>query len=385
MTKVLQIVVAQNCAKNENKQIGMTGPERRAGNLITYWKGRGITPVVCYPKRGNLRKVFLDAGVKVIDFEIGDKFNVLAPLRIKKLIKENNIEVVHTQGPASLDLFAVIGGHLARVPVVLTRPVMIEDQVHYSKFRRSIYSLVDRNITLKLAKQIVAVSKAGKDHMIEKCNVNEVRLQLIHNGVDIKRFSKRVSTKHTDETCDQIVEIGMVGHLTAFKGWCDYVEVIDRIIKQEHNIRAYIVGEGDMKIELQQEVKKRGIESHFVFTGYRENIAKLYKENIDIFLFTTHREGLSVAVIEALATGLPLVCTNVGGINEQIDQYENGFVVGVSDFDQMVEYCLKLIRNPSLRKVMGEKSRKIAEDRFSEERMLSEYEQCYKSVADANY
>jgi glycosyltransferase involved in cell wall biosynthesis len=382
MTRVLQIVIAPHIEKGkEGISIGITGPERRSANLIGFWKGRGITPVVCYPKRGNLRKIFIDAGVKVIDFEVGDKFNLFAALDVKKLIRENNIDVVHTQGPASLDIWTAIGGWLASVPVVITRPVMIEDQIHYTLLKRFIYSWIDRLITLKLAKHIVAVSGVGLDHLKNFCKVNPTKLQLIYNGVDLSSFSPKQSTKYDGSADMPPVTLGMVAQLFAPKGWYDFIDVIERLSKESVNIRALIVGEGEMRQALEAEVKNRGLDSTIIFTGFTDNVAKLYEEEIDIFLFTTHREGLSVAVIETLASGLPLVCTDVGGIKEQIDEGKNGYIVGVGDFDLMVKHCLKLINNPELRAEMGVLSREIALEKFSEERMLDEYEVCYKSMA----
>ena len=102
---------------------------------------------------------------------------------------------------------------------------------------------------------------------------------------------------------------------------------------------------------------------------------------MDLFLFTSRREGLSVAVLEALASGLPIVATDVGAIREQVEDGRNGYVVAVGDCEAMAGKCAELIRTPSLRASMGHSSRTIVEHHFSEQRMLRQYVDCYRAVA----
>jgi len=130
---------------------------------------------------------------------------------------------------------------------------------------------------------------------------------------------------------------------------------------------------------LENEVIKNQLEKTVFFVGFKDNISEILK-NLDIFLFTTHREGLSVAVIEALSSGLPIVATNVGGINEQVFDRVNGFVLDKGDVKGMMEKCIKLIDDKHLRLRMGEKSRIVAEEKFSENRMLNEHIACYREI-----
>jgi glycosyltransferase involved in cell wall biosynthesis len=140
-----------------------------------------------------------------------------------------------------------------------------------------------------------------------------------------------------------------------------------------------IVGEGEQRAALELAVRARQMSGYVTFTGYRSDVRELYK-TMDLFLFTSHREGLSVAIIEALASGLPIVATDVGGIREQVKNGQNGYVVSVRDIPQMVEYCKTIIANPDARRQMGKASRTIAEERFGEIRMRDEYLACYRKA-----
>ena len=375
---VLQIVIAPH-VRQVGCSISVTGPERRAANLAPRWRSLDIQVVVCYPRRGNLADKFKQAHLTVVDFEIGNKLNVSAAYRIAKLAKQHAVQLIHTQGPPSLDMLACFGGRLVGVPVLVTRPVMVEDQVTYPSWRRRLYSIIDRATTLRLAQRIITVSRAGYQHLRDHCRVRSERLQLIYNGIDLHRFPPRSSTDNRGEVTQLPVVIGMVAQLFPPKGWPDFIEVIDRLRQQGLHVRGLIVGEGELREELERDVARRELQSTIEFSGFQENVAVFYGQ-MDFLLFTTHREGLSVAVIEAMASGLPIVATDVGGIREQVDDGLNGYIVEVGNHDAMVNSCTKLIQDPHLRAAMGRLSHQIAKKRFSETRMLQEHADCYRGI-----
>lgn len=377
MLKVLQIVIAPHIG--QDGKISVTGPERRAANLAGRWLEYGISVVIGYPKRGNLWDKFVSADLPVIDFEIGNKFNFISILKLKLLIEKYDIDLIHSQGPASLDLVVAIAGRAAGVKVLITRPVMIEDQVTYSKIRKLIYGLIDRNITLKLVDHVIAVSFAGLNHLKNTCGLESNCVSLIHNGVNLERFSQRIHNDHDGSNADKTVTIGMVAQLFPPKGWPDFIGVVEKLNTRGLHLRALIVGEGFLREELETCVIEKGLENVIEFTGFRDDVAILYNQ-MDFFLFTTHREGLSVAVIEGMASGLPFVATDVGGIREQVIEDKNGFVVPAHNIELLTERSLRLITNPELRQEMGLKSRDFALERFSEQRMLEQHVDCYQSL-----
>ena len=378
MIKVLQLVIAPLSV--DGAPISSTGPERRTANLAPRWSKLGIEPVVCYPRRGNFWPNFKDAGLTVIDFEIGNKFNVRAASQIAAIAREQGVRLIHAQGPASLDLLAVFGGRLAGVPVVLTRPVMLDDQVMYSATRRRIYRLIDESITLKLADAVIAVSEDGRQRLETVSRVSGKKLHLIHNGVNLDRFVVRTPTSADGGSSDDVVTLGMVAQLFPPKAWDDFIRVIGRLRNNGLNVRGLIVGEGELRSGLEKMAADMGLTASIHFTGFQHDVRDALAQ-LDIFLFTTRREGLSVAVIEAMASGLPFVATNVGGIAEQIDEGINGFIVGAGDIEAMVRRCTELITEPGKRAEFAARSRAMALKRFSEDRMLSAHVELYRELS----
>jgi len=371
--KVLQIIISPPLKNNTNS---VTGPEKRAARLADKWGKEGIDIVFCYPHRGQMLNFFKNTKQPVIDFEIGNKFNFFAIIKLIRIIKRYEIELVHCQGPASLDLIAAISGKLSGVKVIITRPVMLNDQIHYSLFKRRVYEIIDRFVTLSLLDNIIVVSKKGYKTLKERYKINENKLTLIYNGVESTLFNYE---KKKYLSSGQIM-FGMIAQLFPPKGWKDFIATVEYIKKRTSvKFKAVIVGEGEMRSELEQLVFSKGLQNNVEFKGFVENIPKLL-EQLDFILFTSHREGLSVAILEGMAAGLPHVATNVGGAAEQIIDGETGFLFNVGDIEGMGKACLKFLENPNLIKRFGVRARKIAEEKFSEKSMFYNHVKVYKKV-----
>ncbi|HXL54742.1 MAG TPA: glycosyltransferase family 4 protein, partial [Chitinophagaceae bacterium] len=230
----------------------------------------------------------------------------------------------------------------------------------------------DQLITLKKADSIIAVSTKGFHTLKDRYKVDPKNLQLVYNGIDLKKF-------FISEREERIPVVAMVAHLSVFKGWFDFLAIIERLMVLGLKFKAWIIGEGELKKELELEVQKKKLNDVVLFKG-NVNDVNLCMAFIDVFLFTSHREGLSVAVIEALASGLPIVATNVGGIHEQVEHNKNGFIFRLNQLDEMVNAVSYLLENRQMRTIMGKASRKIAEQKFSEEQMVSSYVSIYREL-----
>ena len=373
MLNVLQLVISPPLINNKNS---ITGPERRAARLAARWKSEGINVTVCYPKRGQLNNDFKKANVKIIDFKISNKFDIYSVFKLRKIIRLHNIDLVHSQGPASLDLILALASKLTKVKTIITRPVMLEDQTHYSKLKIKLYEFLDKNITLKIINKVVCVSQAGFDVMKNKYKVNLKKLELIYNGIDVNKI------KPSKKKENGIIKIGMIGQLFPPKGWQDFIHTVKYIQKKsDRKFQALIIGEGEQMGELKALVKKLNLEHIISFEGYISPINDKLNE-LDLILFTTHREGLSVAILEAMSAALPQVITDVGGGKEQIIHGKNGYVVQRGNIEKMGDYCLKLMKEHSLRTSFGTKSREIVKKKFSEDAMLKKHVNLYYKLLE---
>lgn len=372
--RVLQVVAAP-CVGVDGLTNSVNGPERRTLDAVGKWAELGVVPIVVYPARGVLWREFEASGVELVPYEIGSKWNGLAIWRLMRLIRQARVQVVHTQGPASLDFFVTVAARLCAVRSIVTRPVLLEDQIDLSRLRRTVYELVD-SVTLAIAHKVVFVSAGAEQRFKTRALSRWVNRHVIRNGVNVER--------NLFQRCERdrrSLKIGMVAQLTSPKGWTDFICVIDHLRQSGVSFEAHIIGGGPRRRQIENEVAERRLWDRIKFLGHQANIWPALQE-LDVFLFTSHREGLSVAVLEALAAGLPIVATDVGGIREQVVHGVNGFVQPRGDVVGMAKRCLELMQDAALCQRMGAESRRMAATYFSNSRMLREYAALYLAAAE---
>ncbi|MDR1993682.1 MAG: glycosyltransferase family 4 protein [Nitrososphaerota archaeon] len=216
---------------------------------------------------------------------------------------------------------------------------------------------------LHRARKIIAVSNFTKWELTNYYNIPAHKIEVIHNGVDIKKF-KPVKNKSRVK-----VELGLnpndiaivsVGRLYARKGLFTLIECMSDVVKRVPNAKFIISGKGQSSemVKLMAYAEQIGVKNHIIFTGYTpdQELPKLYQA-ADIFVLSTFYEHHPFAVLEALATGLPVVTTTVGGISETIQTGKNGLLVKPFNSVRLSEAILYMIEHPAEAAEMGVKAR----------------------------
>lgn len=369
MKKVL-FIVAPAVADSDGKR-GVNGPERRSSNIINYWEDYDITPIYAYPEFGTLSQRFRDSKYKVIDFYVKGKFDFLSILKIVKIIKNNDIDVIHTQGPGSLDMMAAIASKIAGIKFVFTRPVMIDD-LRVNKFKKIMYNIFD-NISVSLCDKVIAVSSDGEKRLLERYSFSQNKIEKVFNGIELSKYSfeKEKSENFTISMCAQ---------LSINKGWFDFIDICEKLQENIPNLKVYIIGDGPLYSEIKKTIVDKNLENLIKMTGHTNDVYQ-YLSKTDIYAMTSYREGLSVAVIEALASSLPLVLYNFSGSDDQVKVGENGYIVNMGEKNNMIEQIINIYENNLMMK-MGKKSREICEMNFTEKVMVESYIDIYKEVVN---
>ena len=223
---------------------------------------------------------------------------------------------------------------------------------------------------LKRARKIIAVSHFTKWELTNYYKIPERKIRVIHNGVDINKFQpapdKRKVKAELGLNPDDLAIVS-VGRLYARKGLFTLIECMPAVTKRFPNAKFIISGKGqsDEMHKLNAYAEKLGVKDSIVFTGYYpdKKLPKLYQA-ADVFAFSTFYEHHPFAVLEAMATGLPIVTTTVGGIPETIDSGKNGFLVQPFNANQFADRILYLLEHPAEAAEMGAKARKTVEERF---------------------
>lgn len=376
MIRVLQVVAL--AAGDSVAGRGVNGPELRSLNMVRWIDPSRVELTVAYSRRGRLWERFLSSGARVVEFDPGGKFSGRAAQHLRRLVRQLDVDVVHTQGPGSLDLHAARGVAGTRATLMVTRPVMIEDLLA-SPWRRAAYAWVD-GFTLRRAGLVVAVSEDGLRRLRGLRALSPERVRLIHNGVDLARFRTGLPGDRTRFGLKAFGPvIGMSAQLTPPKCWPDFLSVVRRVREERPELQALVIGDGPLRAQLTATVADLGLEEAVRFTGHLDDVAAALA-CLDVYVSTSRREGLSVAIIEAMAAGLPCVIADAGGARELVVDGQNGFVLQRGEVAGLGRRVAELLGSPELARRMGQAGRLRAEEMFDERVMTSRYQQAYEDI-----
>ena len=214
----------------------------------------------------------------------------------------------------------------------------------------------------------------------------------IENGVDIDAFTPRknaVGLRTQLGLTERDTVIGIVGNLKAVKNHLLLLQAFARVAEELENVKLLIVGRGSMgesddtEDDVRLFVNNHRLTERVLFLGYRTDIPELLQV-MDVFCLTSLREGLPIGLMEAMATGLPVVGTNVEGIRDVITPNVDGILVELGDVTELRNALVGLIRDERRRNKLGRAGHEKATQKYSLRRCVREYEQLFLSLANAS-
>ena len=307
--------------------------------------------------------------------------------KIQKIMKDFKPDIVHTHASKA--------GALGRRAAFNAKTPQIYHTFHGHVFHSYFGSLKTnfyKNIERRLAKKstnIIAISELQKKELSEIHRICPAeKIKVIPLGFDLAPFYTKTEAKRKEfrskwNIKDNEVAIGIVGRIVPIKDHEFFIHVIERIIKKtSKNIRVFIVGDGEEKVNIQELIstKKLSYSSNstpalFQFTSWIKNVDEV-NAGMDIICLTSKNEGTPVSLIEAQASGNPIVSTNVGGIENVISANETGYLSEIGDLEQFSNNLLKLIENEDIRNDMSKKG-KQSSSQYSFENLISNIKALY--------
>jgi len=224
--------------------------------------------------------------------------------------------------------------------------------------------------------KIIAISNKVKEVLV-KDGIPENRISVVFSGIDLNRF-ENISTDYLYKEFN-VKEgntiIGTVGSLDYHKNHKGFIQAASLIKKSIPDAVFFIVGKGCLEKELKEYAKKLNLSDSIIFTGFRNDIPQILSI-FDIFVLSSYTEGLCTSLIDAMAVGLPIIATNVGGVPELIAENINGFQVLPDNPAQIYEAVMKLVKDRNLLNRFSELN-KIKAKEFSKDRMIENTEHVY--------
>jgi glycosyltransferase involved in cell wall biosynthesis len=237
----------------------------------------------------------------------------------------------------------------------------------------------------KNASLLVTVSKYSSGKMVQFYGVDEKKIRVVPNGVDIDRFKpSKVDAKLKRQIgLDSKLCVLFVGRLIPRKGLSFLVEAAKHIIEEYEQTLFVVVGDGPLKSGLRARLEKMNLSRNFNFLGdVNESVLPALYNCADVFVLPSIQEGQGIALLEAQATGKPVVAFDVGGVREAVRDKETGFLMK-PDSSQLAEAVMKLLANYSVREKMGSKGREFVSDNFSWDVCAQKMLKVYRETAAA--
>ncbi len=264
--------------------------------------------------------------------------------------------------------------HIWHVHELITEPAFI---------RRLVAWMVHRYST-----HVVAISQAVANHLLADAPELKGKLSVIYDAVDTEQFSPRVRGDALREAWHirpTDVLVGVVGRISAWKGQHFFLEAFAQAVRQHPQLKAVIVGdvvpgEDWRRQELQAFTRTLGIENHVVWPGYHDNAPEVMAA-LDILALPSIRpEPFGMVVIEAMATGVPVIATAHGGPLESVSDGETGLLVSPVDPGDMARALALLANDALLRQRMGARGRQRVETMFSFSTHVQAFQALYTSI-----
>ena len=229
---------------------------------------------------------------------------------------------------------------------------------------------------------MVGVSRDAALECIQDEKISSSKVLTILNGVDTERFSPgndKAGSKIRLGIDGNVFVIGIVARLAQVKDHATLLEACRILVESGHEFRLLVVGDGPLRGQLEERTHFLGISKQVIFTGMREDITDLMRA-MDIFCLSSLSEGISLTLLEAMACGLPIVATAVGGNPEVVVGGETGFLVKPGSPESLSERLAVLISNEQLRITMGQAGRDRVINHFSLQTCALAYQNLYISV-----
>jgi len=330
---------------------------------------------VCLLNEGWLSDQLKKNGVNYTVIENKRSFDPIFLSQLIRLIKREKIDLVHAH-EFMMNVYGSVAARICFVPMIGT----VHSRLYFTEKKRRILAY---KLAMALCSRMVTVCEDLKMYIYEKLKLrNRNKILTIYNGIDLKKYA--VKYPHV-EFCSQIaippgtLVGGTVGSLFEVKGIPYLLEAVREVVSKFPNFRLLIAGEGDQESVLKQKTLSLGLQETVNFLGFRNDIPELLNL-FDIYICSSISEGLSLSILEAMAAGKPVIGTEVGGNPDLVIPGKNGFLVPPGDPYALAEKILILLKDKNLRESMGRAGKKIAEDKFSLEKMVEDYQNLYEKL-----
>lgn len=318
---------------------------------------------------GSLVKDLEAMGARHIQLPVHKKslFSILINVpKVAKILQQEKIDIIHAR---------------SRVPALIAFLASRRTGTNFVTTAHGYYSENLASRVMGWGKYVIVSSQAIAQHMVEDFGVPSERIRLIPRGADLTSFKFRNRPELRNKKRDSFT-IGVIGRLTPIKGHKYFLEALAKVVRVLPRAKALIVGDGkaNFKEELKMLTRRLSLDKFVEFLGQDNNMASVYSQLDVLVLPTVTEEAFGRVIIEAGASGVPVIATKVGGVVDIIEDGVNGILVAPKDASSIASAIIRIFKQPELAKELTLAARKRVEEKFSLQQMAQRTIKVYKEV-----
>jgi len=373
--KVLQLISSTGCYGAEQvilNLLSMLNKNNHYGRLAVIGNSVSQPPEI-YTRTAAL-------GIQCDLLPCRNQFDADVSRNISEIVKNNSIDIIHSHGYKADFYSTFLNKKIENIKRIATVHLWTGETIMLK-----IYEWLDRHFFIKKMDYVLSVSPL-LDNMVKQIGIPEEKRKYVPNAIDTEKFKPNSTPRNLRKAYnleDKFV-MAIVGRLAKQKGHSYLLKAFKRVldITKNKNMRLLIVGDGYLNEELREEVEKLGIKEYAIFCGFQKDMQDVMC-SLDLFLLPSLDEGLPMALLEAMSSGLPAVASRVGAVPNVLGDKEGRLVNPASEGD-LVEAIIEFLNDDVLRKKKGEAARKKVVSEFSLQTFYSRHIEIYRDVLTKN-
>jgi glycosyltransferase involved in cell wall biosynthesis len=324
--------------------------------------------VISLKPTGSIGKMLKNDNLRTYTLNL-NKYNFAASfLKLISILKKEKPEIVQNY-LFHADILGRVAAKLMRIPVVISSLRSVEIG---GRLRERLLGITDFCVNMA-----TAVSQEVANVHISK-GTTKRKIRVIHNGVELGNShpGNRSSVKRAIGLKDSTFLLLTIGRLEGVKGHSFLFRALELLKKKDYEFKLLVVGRGRQRENLKEEIINRRLEDKVILTGEREDIQGLLTAS-DAFILPSLWEGLPNVLLEAMAAGLPVIATRVGGIPEVVTHNETGLLVEVKDSTALAEAIGRIVKEDGLRERLAQNAKDCVRKNFDIKKTVAETESLY--------
>lgn len=348
---------------------GLGGQEKRILAELSGMTDRGHYVALVCREHARIKSEAEKMSVDLFTLPMRRPYDFISIIKVTEIIRKIKFDIVNTH--SGVDSW--IGGLAAKIAGV---PILIRTRHLNIPLKRNIFNFVHY-----LPDMYITCGENMRKNLIEKCGFSDNKVVSIPTGVsneffDIKRDLGLKVKYGIDSNATVITNVGI---LRSVKGHEITLKAVKRVVERFPDVVFFLAGDGPRKKSLEKMADDLRISSHVIFAGFIENIKEVYSFS-DLIVLSSWSEGLPQSLLQAMAAGVPVIATRVGGVPEIIRSEETGILVEPGDFQSLSKGIIRLLENYKLREQMINRAKELVANKYTLTHMLDKTESLYKEL-----